>query len=132
MSLFITVGSTGFDELIDKVTSEAFLTSLTLLGIHKVCVQYGSSEPIFIKNIQAYNGPRIDITGYKYKTSITEDIEQSDIILSHAGSGTILQVLRLDNKKLIMVVNMSLMDNHQYQLAQAMEARNYAICSNIK
>ncbi|KAI8088551.1 glycosyl transferase [Thamnidium elegans] len=130
MSLFVTVGSTGFDDLVSKVTCQSFLSSLTLLGINKVCVQYGTSEPIFIKNIQTYNGPRIDITGYKYKNSIAEDIEQADIVISHAGSGTVLQALRLD-KKLIVVVNMSLMDNHQYQLAQAMESRNYVACSDI-
>jgi beta-1,4-N-acetylglucosaminyltransferase len=48
------------------------------------------------------------------------------------GSGTVLQALRLHNKKLIVVVNMSLMDNHQYQIAQAMQSRNYATCSDIR
>jgi beta-1,4-N-acetylglucosaminyltransferase len=85
MSLFITVGSTGFDELITQITSQAFLTSLAAQGIKKMCIQYGSSEPIFVKNIQNYEGPRIDITGYKYKSSITEDMENADIIISHAG-----------------------------------------------
>lgn len=47
------------------------------------------------------------------------------------GSGTILQTLRL-NKKLIVVVNKSLMDNHQYELAQAMHIKNYAICSDTR
>ncbi|CAO3610724.1 unnamed protein product [Mucor hiemalis] len=129
MSLFITVGSTGFDELISQVTTQAFLTSLTLLDITQVKIQYGSSEPIFIKNVQSYDGPRIDITGYNYKSSITEDMKGADIIISHAGAGTILQAARLDNKKLIVVVNKSLMDNHQYQIAQAMESRNYVVCS---
>lgn len=130
MSLFITVGSTGFDELISQVTTQTFLTSLTSLGITKVKVQYGSSEPIYIKNIQSYDGPRIDITGYKYKPSITEDMIDADIIISHAGAGNILQAARLDNKKLIVVVNKSLMDNHQYQIAQAMESRNHLLCSD--
>lgn len=85
MSLFITVGSTGFDNLISQVTSQAFLTSLVSFDIKKVRVQYGSSENIFIKNIQSYDGPRIDITGYKYKASITEDMNEADIIISHAG-----------------------------------------------
>lgn len=85
MSLFITVGSTGFDELISQVTTQAFLTSLTLLDITQVKIQYGSSEPIFIKNVQSYDGPRIDITGYNYKSSITEDMKGADIIISHAG-----------------------------------------------
>jgi beta-1,4-N-acetylglucosaminyltransferase len=85
MSLFITVGSTGFDDLITQVTSQAFLTSLAALDIKTIRIQYGSSQPIFIKNIQSYDGPRIDITGYKYKPSITEDMENADIIISHAG-----------------------------------------------
>ncbi|KAI7892947.1 glycosyltransferase family 1 protein [Mucor mucedo] len=130
MSLFITVGSTGFDNLISQVTSQEFLTSLVRFGITKVRVQYGSSNDIYVKNIQVYDGPRIDITGYKYKASVTEDMEEADIIISHAGSGTILQALRL-NKKLIVVVNKALMDNHQNQIAQAMESRNYAVCSDI-
>lgn len=86
MSIFITVGSTGFDELISKVTSQAFLTTLASLDIKRILIQYGSSEHIFIKNIQIYDGPRIDITGYKYKSSITEDMRNSDIIVSHAGN----------------------------------------------
>lgn len=85
MSLFITVGSTGFDELIAQVTSQPFLTSLASLDIKRICIQYGSSELIYIKNIQTYDGPRIDITGYKYKQSITKDMEDTDIIISHAG-----------------------------------------------
>lgn len=90
MSLFITVGSTGFDELINQVTAQTFLTSLTSLGITKVKVQYGSSEPIYIKNIQSYDGPRIDITGYKYMPSITEDMMDADIIISHAGKHSVV------------------------------------------
>lgn len=95
MSLFITVGSTGFDTLISQATSQEFLTSLVSLGITKVRVQYGSSENIFIKNIQSYDGPRIDITGYRYKASITEEMEEADIIISHAG----ISILSLDKNK---------------------------------
>ncbi|KAI8070648.1 stretch-activated Ca2+-permeable channel component-domain-containing protein [Gilbertella persicaria] len=130
MSLFITVGSTGFDDLIKETTSSAFLESLASNGIHKIRYQYGSSESIFIHQLQAYHGPVLNIDGYSYKQSITEDIEQADMMISHAGSGTILQALRL-NKKLIVVVNLTLMDNHQYELAHAMAAENYVICSDI-
>jgi beta-1,4-N-acetylglucosaminyltransferase len=87
MSLFITVGSTYFDQLIQETASSAFLNSLASLGIKKVVFQYGASEHIFNENIQAYNkGPVMDIEGYKYKSSIQKDIEQADIIISHAGS----------------------------------------------
>lgn len=85
MSVFITVGSTGFDDLIQETTTQEFLTCLLELNIKRVVFQYGSSEPVFAKNIQSYEGPRIDIEGYRYKPSITKDILTSDIIISHAG-----------------------------------------------
>lgn len=86
MSLFITVGSTYFDQLIKETTSATFLSSLPLLGIKKVVFQYGASEHIFNENIQAYDkGPVLEINGYKYKSSIQQDIEQADIIIGHAG-----------------------------------------------
>ncbi|KAL9537472.1 hypothetical protein MBANPS3_011745 [Mucor bainieri] len=131
MSLFITVGSLGFDDLIHQTTSSDFLNSLPEAGIKKVVYQFGSSEHIFASNLQSYNGKVLDLHGYKYKASTTEDMEQADIIISHAGAGTVLQALRLKNKKLIMVVNQALMDNHQYELAQAMHSSKYAIFSDM-
>ncbi|KAI8641667.1 glycosyl transferase, partial [Parasitella parasitica] len=132
MSLFVTVGSTGFDELIRQTTLPEFLNSLPKVGIKKVLYQYGSSEQVITTNLQSYDGEILHIHSYKYKTSIIEDMEKADIIVSHAGAGTILQALRMHNKKLIVVVNKSLMDNHQYQLAQAMQTNNYAICSDLR
>ncbi|KAF1807294.1 glycosyltransferase family 1 protein [Mucor lusitanicus] len=131
MFLFVTVGSTGFDALIQQTTSSDFLNSLSEVGIKKVVYQFGASEQVFANSLQFYQGKVLDLDGYKYKASIAEDMEQADIIISHAGAGTILQALRMENKKLIVVVNESLMDNHQHQLAQAMHSSNYAICSDI-
>lgn len=146
--LFITVGSTGFDSLIEWTTSNEFLCFIYKLNIKRIIFQYGSSEPIFVKNIQEYTGPKMEIEGYRYKSSITNDILAADIIISHAGnitcqspkrnaysiatgSGTMLQTLRL-SKKLIVVVNEALMDNHQYELAQAMDEKGYAVLSEIR
>lgn len=86
MSLFVTVGSTGFDELIQETTSSTFLNSLSQVGIHKVLYQYGSSEQVFSDKLQTYKGKVLGIDGYKYKSSIKEDMEKSDIIISHAGT----------------------------------------------
>ena len=56
------------------------------------------------------------LTSYDYKPSISEDIENADLVISHAGAGTATEVL--DAKKaLIVVVNESLMNNHQTELA---------------
>lgn len=87
MSVFVTVGSTGFDDLINETTSAPFLDALKTIGITNILYQYGSSESVFIKNVQAHaTETTVKINGYKYKPSITEDMEASDIIISHAGS----------------------------------------------
>lgn len=87
MSLFVTVGSTCFDKLIQETTSATFLSSLPSLGVKKVVFQYGASEQLFHDNMQAYNkGAVLDMDGYKYKPSIQKDIEQADIVIAHAGT----------------------------------------------
>lgn len=56
---------------------------------------------------------------WKFKPSLEEEYERADLVISHAGSGTILDVLRL-GKPLIVVPNPTLLDNHQEELASAL------------
>ena len=51
-------------------------------------------------------------------------MEKADLILSHAGAGTVMEALRL-KKKLVVVINTLLMDNHQTELAGAMAKRGH-------
>lgn len=48
----------------------------------------------------------------------------------HTGSGSILDALRL-NKLLIVVPNPTLLDNHQIELAEALEQRGYLSSSSV-
>jgi beta-1,4-N-acetylglucosaminyltransferase len=46
------------------------------------------------------------------------------------GSGSILEALRL-NKKLVVVVNEGLMDNHQMELGSALHEQHYLVCCTV-
>ncbi|RYP30890.1 hypothetical protein DL767_006022 [Monosporascus sp. MG133] len=52
------------------------------------------------------------------------------VIISHAGSGSILDALRV-NARLIAVPNPALMDNHQEELAEEMERQGYVVWGKL-
>lgn len=56
-------------------------------------------------------------------------MEEADLVVSHAGAGTCLEVCDL-GRPLIAVVNSSLMDNHQGELAAALDERGVAVCAS--
>ncbi|KAI7866538.1 glycosyltransferase family 1 protein [Spinellus fusiger] len=126
MSVFVTVGSTGFDALVQATTCTSFLSHLLSQGYTQLVVQYGASASIYA---QAINTPvhGINVRGYTYASCIEKDMREADLIICHAGngSGTLLQALRL-NKQVVSVVNPHLMDNHQYELANALEEKGYS------
>lgn len=66
----------------------------------------------------------LSIKIFRYKRSLRQDMEDADIIISHAGSGSIIEALEL-NKPLIVVANANLMDNHQCELAEELQAQGY-------
>ncbi|GIX93806.1 UDP-N-acetylglucosamine transferase subunit ALG13 homolog [Caerostris darwini] len=127
MSLFITVGSTSFDELIQTVTSLEVIKTLARKGFKKVILQIGRGTVIPPKS------DIIEIEWFRYKDSISQNIKEASFIIGHAGAGTILESL-IENKPLIAVLNENLMDNHQTELAQQMAIDGYLAycsCSNL-
>ncbi|KAH8829678.1 glycosyltransferase family 1 protein [Flagelloscypha sp. PMI_526] len=113
MSLF-TVGSTQFDELVKIAVSQSTLDTLHQCGYTSVTVQAGASKvPPHESTLQ------MQVDAWGLKPSMKEEYEKADLIVSHGGAGTILEVLRL-NKPLIVVPNPTLLDNHQEDLASAL------------
>ena len=55
---------------------------------------------------------------------------QASLVLSHAGAGSILEALSLE-KPLFVVVNDALMDNHQMELAGALDRDGHLICTGV-
>ncbi|CAF1152977.1 unnamed protein product [Adineta steineri] len=126
---FITVGTTQFDLLIETIIhdSNVLETLINCLHIDKIILQTGNSQ------MPSYDNLSIPIEHYQYKDSIDNDIQQADIVISHAGAGTILQTLEA-HKPLLVVVNEKLMNNHQLEIANEMEQQGYlyhCTCSTI-
>ena len=92
-----------------------------------------------------YKISKLDMTviGLEYSNNVQELISESRCVISHAGTGSILDTLRYNNSNnnnnrntgkatkvaipLIVVVNDQLMDNHQEQIANRLSGEGYLI-----
>lgn len=63
------------------------------------------------------------------KTNV-QDISSADLVISHAGAGTCIEVLQA-GKPLLVIVNDDLMDNHQVELAQRLSEEQYLIYGSV-
>jgi beta-1,4-N-acetylglucosaminyltransferase len=114
--VFVTVGSTSFDDLISAVHSTTILKELKQQGYDQVIYQIGRG--IFIPKNK--NNDIIQVMYFRSKPSIAPYIQNAGLVICHAGVGTVMETLRM-KKKVIVVVNPSLMDNHQLEVAAALE-----------
>ena len=82
---FVTVGSTKFPELVRAVLASATITLLAELGFDELCVQYGTDKQLFVEETRQQS-ETILITGFDYSPSIEQEMENADLIISHAGT----------------------------------------------
>lgn len=122
----MTVGSTKFDDLVKAMTSKRCIAVLKELGYTNLVIQHGKS-----RHALQSSSAQLSISAYDYKPSLKDDMKNASLVISHAGSGSILESLRL-NKHLIVIVNTSLMDNHQAELATELQKSNYLIVSDVE
>lgn len=129
-SIFVTVGTTRFDELIDTICTDEILTSLQHVHCKLLKIQYGAGKSIDTNAVEEVRHKfGIDIECYDFKANILSDINASDLVISHAGAGSCIEVLT-SKKPLVVVVNENLMDNHQTELAQQLFIDGYLLyCS---
>jgi beta-1,4-N-acetylglucosaminyltransferase len=62
---------------------------------------------------------------------VTSWVQSKVLTARSEGSGTILEVLRL-NKQLIVVANETLLDNHQRELADALSTQGHLVSSTVR
>jgi beta-1,4-N-acetylglucosaminyltransferase len=60
-----------------------------------------------------------------------QSLATEGVVVSHAGSGTILDALRI-GIPLVVVPNETLLDNHQVELAEALAEQEYVVYGGLK
>ncbi|XP_038159907.1 UDP-N-acetylglucosamine transferase subunit ALG13 homolog [Cyprinodon tularosa] len=128
-TVFVTVGTTRFDELIESVTSPEVTRILKARGYERLVLQVGRGA--FVPD--ADSCAHLSVEAFRFKDSIAEDMRQADLIISHAGAGSCLEALGA-GKPLLVVVNDKLMDNHQLELARQLHMDHhllYCTCSTL-
>ncbi|KIR54095.1 UDP-N-acetylglucosamine transferase subunit ALG13 [Cryptococcus gattii Ru294] len=160
-TLLVTVGSTLFPSLTSHILLPAFLSLLQSLGVQRLVVQYGRAELELENNVKrtlSINSQGVgrgvwsdsdgdrdgDGAQNKKETGMavevmrfTSDFEglvkSSDAVISHAGSGSILSVLRQSPPiPLLIVPNRSLMDDHQSELAHELYKDGYVMVASVE
>lgn len=153
--IFVTCGATvPFPGLIDCIVDDNFITCAVESGYSRVIVQIGkgyttelqrkfrkfdilddykctlTAKSLGCDTIAAscrLKGCNLEYIAIEYSSKIEQIISTlSDIVISHAGTGSILDSLRL-HKPLIVCVNDKLMDNHQEQIADKFEDLGYVL-----
>ncbi|XP_018328393.1 UDP-N-acetylglucosamine transferase subunit ALG13 homolog [Agrilus planipennis] len=125
--VLVTVGTTRFDKLIQVVTQKETLNKLHNLGYSVVHLQTG------LGTYSKVSHNFVNINYYTYIDDFISKIRDVDLVISHAGAGTCLEVLK-EGKPLIVVVNEDLMDNHQIELAEELQKGTYVYfctCNNL-
>ncbi|XP_076877366.1 UDP-N-acetylglucosamine transferase subunit ALG13 isoform X2 [Brachyhypopomus gauderio] len=127
-TVFVTVGTTSFDDLIVNITSSEVVKALLDLGYTDVVLQVGrgSVAP------DPRSCPGLRVEAFSFKESISDNIQLADLVISHAA-GSCLEALGA-GKPLLVVVNDKLMDNHQLELAKQLQAEShllYCTCSTL-
>lgn len=115
--VLVTVGTTSFDELIEAVTSSQFIKLLMSQGYTRLSLQIGRGQYIPDSSPTPLG---FVMSWFRYKPTLASDMQNATLIISHGGSGSILEALSLE-KMLVVVVNENLMGNHQTELAEQME-----------
>ncbi len=109
MRIFVTVGTTAFDELVEFVDTCPFFDE------HEVTIQFGPSKYIpknrkafsFVKNIEAY-------------------YQSSDFVITHGGAGSIYKLLEM-SLPICAIPNLERIDDHQLDICQHLSNKEYLL-----
>jgi beta-1,4-N-acetylglucosaminyltransferase len=124
--VLVTVGSTLFQDLTDAALQQDFIRVLVASGYTHLVIQYGSAVLPSIPS-----SPDLSIEVRPYIATIDDVVSDCELVISHAGAGSIMSGLR-KGKKMVVVPNTKLMDNHQAELAEVLQREGYLLMSSVQ
>lgn len=107
MKVLVSVGTGRFDELIEQVDKCLSTTDFM------VCCQIGAG--VYKPHHRHYG----------LSDSFKTDVDNADVVVTHAGAGTVFELLE-SGKKTLIVPNQFRVDKHQQDLAQYVEQQQFA------
>ncbi|EEH56537.1 glycosyltransferase [Micromonas pusilla CCMP1545] len=116
-TVFVTVGTTSFDALVAALDTARVGEILTRKGFKRVVMQTGKGSHGAPRTLAKTRGLRV--RAFAFAPSIDDEIRGADLVVSHAGAGSVFETLRA-KKPLLVVVNDALMGNHQQELAETL------------
>ncbi|EWZ37611.1 beta-1,4-N-acetylglucosaminyltransferase [Fusarium oxysporum Fo47] len=139
----VTVGATtGFGKLVESVLQPSFWQYMNSQRFTQLRVQCGpdlawASKQLAGRKVNIPSGLRIDLFAskknlMKEEMSLCKDADgkrQLGLVISHAGTGTILDAWKM-GLPLIVVPNIQLLNDHQTEMAKYLSKEGYAIMSS--
>ncbi|PNW74114.1 hypothetical protein CHLRE_13g585850v5 [Chlamydomonas reinhardtii] len=129
-AVFVTVGTTKFETLVERVDSLELLRALKDKGYTKLVIQKGNGSycpsVIVPKGQTKGTTEGVDVEYFDYSPSLAAYITSAALVISHAGSGSIFETLTA-GVPLIVVPNPLLMDNHQVELGEQLAAMGHLV-----
>ncbi|XP_059430974.1 uncharacterized protein LOC132164474 [Corylus avellana] len=125
-TVFVTVGTRSFDALVRAVDTQEVKDELLKRGYTHLIIQMGRGS--YTPTKSGGEGGSLAVDFFTFSSSIADHLRSASLVISHAGSGSIFETLRL-GKPLIVVVNEDLMDNHQSELAEELAERKHLYCA---
>jgi UDP-N-acetyl-D-mannosaminouronate:lipid I N-acetyl-D-mannosaminouronosyltransferase len=118
VKIFVTVGNTRYNSLIKAIDEQL------LNDEFNITMQIADGE--FAPKHHEY---------FCYSDNIEQYFNDADIVITHAGAGTVFHLLE-DNKKMLVIPNYDRIDSHQLDLTSYLDKNDFAnVCydiSNIK
>lgn len=114
MKIFVSVGNTHYNNLIKAIDEQLSPSEF------EVTIQLADGN--FLPKNHRY---------FRLTDNISKYFDDADIIIAHAGAGTVFQLLE-ENKKVVVVPNNERLDDHQLDLAQYVEENQFAcVCYDL-